>query len=187
MRAWAVVVCVGCAPVAEKTGEAGVTDSGAPLEAPAASPVDAAAFSVCINELMASNEVALVLDDGTTPDWLEVHNPSARDVSLDGWTVLNESDGGTADLSGIGTLPAGAFLVLYADGSSQGGVHLPFTLQREGGAVFLQRDDGGGDRIVYGETQTDMAISRTTDCCASDDDGCFEGRFGGTPGWSNVE
>ncbi len=31
--------------------------------------------SAVINEFMASNSDALSLEDGSTPDWIEIHNP----------------------------------------------------------------------------------------------------------------
>jgi hypothetical protein len=68
--------------------------------------------AVVVNELMASNQGALVVD-GATPDWLELHNRSDAEVSLAGWTIEDAGSGPIA--LGDVAVPAGGFLVLYAD------------------------------------------------------------------------
>lgn len=186
---WLGLATAGCTPTAD--GEAGPkaadsADTGAWVAGPSDRPGSSAARSVCINELMASNDVSLVLDDGETPDWIELHNPSGEPVSLRGWTVVDLTTDRAAPLDALAALPARGFLVLLADGTEQGGVHLPFTLPRDGGGVRLARPDGGGDQVAYGTTATDVAHARTEDCCASAEVGCWDTRFGGTPGASNV-
>ncbi len=187
----AAAVCLfplACGSIEKQTaGSTGGADSGILLAPPGASPRDQAGWSVCINELMASNNAALVIEDGSTPDWLELHNPTNVAISLEGWTMINESTGGEAPLDGLEFLEPGAFLLLYADGSTAGAPHLPFTLSKEGATVSLNRPDGGGDRIRYGETYEDQAIFRSTDCCASDEPDCFDAGYGGTPGASNQD
>lgn len=182
---WSMLTACGVA--SEPGDNTKDSDSGTVVAGPASTPSDDAAWSVCINELMASNDVAVAVGDGEYPDWLELHNPSDLSVSLAGWSLVDETTGQVAPLDTLGELEPGAFLVLYADGTSRGGAHLPWTLPREGGAVFLQRDDGGGDRIVYGELPTDWSAFRQSDCCASADPDCFAVGFGGTPGASNAE
>ncbi|HCH64853.1 MAG: hypothetical protein CL927_11165 [Deltaproteobacteria bacterium] len=176
----------GCGPVEKRTTDGAPTeDSGVVLTPPSASPDDLAAQSVCINEVMPSNELSLILDDGSSPDWIELHNPSDREVDLMGWVMRNESAGLDGRLDSLGLLPAGGFVLLFADESSAEAPHLPFTLSKEGATITLVRPDNGGDRVTYGEIDTDDSLYRTTDCCASTDPECFAGAFGGTPGTSN--
>lgn len=183
---FAIGFAPGCGPI-EKSGTTRTTvdDSGLVVQAPSASPDDLAAQSVCINELMASNDRSMVLEDGTSPDWLELHNPSSVDIDLTGWAVHNESEGSEGRLDALGVLEAGGFALLYADASSAEAPHLPFTLSKEGATIALLRPDGGGDRITYGETFPDRAFYRTTDCCASTEPDCFAAEYAGTPGATN--
>jgi len=142
-------------------------------------------LGVCINELMPSNQAALHVADGETPDWLELHNPTAREVSLEGW-VLTDTPGGPLD--GAHRLDhdiaAGGFLLLFADGQD-GGAHLPFRLNADGGALGLYTPDGRGQVVTFGQVEGDYAIARQTDCCDGPD--CLRFQFRGTPGYSNSQ
>lgn len=179
------VLLMACGPVEKQEPSASSEDSGVLLAPPGASPLDQAGWSVCINELMASNSLSLVLEDGSSPDWIELHNPSNIDIPLAGWTMANASTDAEAALDALEIIEAGGFVLLYADGATTGAPHLPFTLSKEGATVSLRRRDGGGDQIRYGETYEDQAIYRSTDCCASDEPDCFVSGYGGTPGASN--
>ncbi len=70
--------------------------------------------SPIISEFMASNDAGLADEDGDFSDWIEVHNPDATAVNLDGYFLCDD----TADLRGwvfaAVTIEPGAFLV---DGS----------------------------------------------------------------------
>ncbi len=82
-----------------------------------------------LNEAQSSNGSTLELEDGSSPDWIELYNPGPRSADLAGWTL---SDGGDPfDLAGESLLP-GEFLLLYADET-----HLPFRLSSEGETLTL--------------------------------------------------
>jgi hypothetical protein len=172
-------------------GPAGSTDRGdtappavgqAPTDTAAPVPGDTP-MGVCINELMPSNQAALEVADGETPDWLELHNPTAREISLDGW-VLTDTPGGPVDGAPRldHNIAAGGFLLLFADGEA-GGAHLPFRLNADGGALGLYTPDGRGQVVTFGQVEGDYAVARLTDCCEGPD--CFRFQFRGTPGYSN--
>ena len=46
---------------------------------------------LCINEFMPSNQASMWLEDGTAPDWIELHNPTADTIDLAGWTLSDEA------------------------------------------------------------------------------------------------
>lgn len=184
MRRWMLVFAIGCGsdPVPKDTGPV-VDTTDRVVVGPSESPDQVAARAVCINELMAVNDYALVLEDGASPDWIELHNPSESTVALDGWTLENEADGQSASLDGLAVEPGG-FLLLYADDSAQSGAeHLAFKLSSDGGSVRLKAPDGGGERLGFGSIDDDHSVARNTDCCPEPD--CLAHRYRGTPGESN--
>ena len=67
---------------------------------------------------MASNNKTLIDPDepGETPDWFELYNPGPGAVVLDGLGLADGEplESGFAITSGL-TIPAGGFLVFYAD------------------------------------------------------------------------
>jgi len=186
MRLWMAVFAVGCgsAPATKDTGPAVDTDDRV-VQGPSETPDQVASSAVCLNELMAVNDYALVLEDGTSPDWVELHNPSEIAVSLDGWALDNEADGRSSPLDGLVVEPED-FLLLYAsEGAQSGPEHLAFNLSSDGGSVFLKAPDGGGERMVFGRLEDDHSVARDTDCCTEPD--CLAHRYRGTPGESNRE
>ena len=45
-----------------------------------------------LNEFLASNESGIRDEDGDHQDWIEIHNPHARELDLDGWYLSDRSD-----------------------------------------------------------------------------------------------
>jgi hypothetical protein len=146
---------------------------------------------LCINELMPSNDRALVLEDGSSPDWVELHNDGWDPVDLAGWTLRREAAGeGDESVEGVehdlgenGVLERGEWLLLYADAGTTPG-HLPYDLSSDGGSLLLQAPDRGGERLAFGHVETDFSVERETDCCDSDD--CLSTVYVGTPGADNA-
>lgn len=145
--------------------------------------------ALCINEFMAANLVSVLDDEGVSADWIELHNPTNVDVSLDGWSLTD--DPGEPDkhrLPGGLVVEAGGFLVLWADGTpDRGPTHLGFSLSEDGEAIGLYAPDGSGTVVRYGKMVADLAVARTTDCCFDGSEACFVYTFGGTPGATNGE
>jgi len=179
----ALLLC-GCGQEPIRKDTAGVDTEDRVVAGPSQSPDQQAAAAICINELMPVNDHALVLDDGATPDWVELHNPAELTVALDGWQLHNETDGGSASLDGL-SIEAGGYLLLFADeGAQNEPEHLPFKLVSDGGALWLESPDGGGERLTFGWADDDHAIAKATDCCTEAD--CLEHRYRGTPGDTNT-
>ncbi len=146
-------------------------------------------WGLCLNEVMAANRSVIRRDDGSTPDWIEIFNPSDEDISLGGFTVSDDrEDRFEHVLSDELVVPAGFGLVLYAVGDDDSGVELdadelPFRLSSTGGEVAFFEPDGDGQVIAYGALSSDFSIIRTTDCCTGE--GCLDHQFRGSPGFSN--
>lgn len=186
--AWSA--CGGSADIGDKADSADTaadsssdttdtTDSAA--TEPNALPLDV----LCINEVMSSNDLALVLADGTAPDWIELHNPSATSINLGGWEITD--DPAVPDqtiLPSNLSIPPGGFLVLYADGDLLDGPdHVGFSLKADGGETLVLTDPlGRTASFDLPVATTDFSFARTSDCCPGD---CWAAVNGGTPGASN--
>jgi hypothetical protein len=163
-------------------GDSGASDSGSGDSGEdSATPVEPT--GLCFNELMADNESTLELEEGSYPDWIELHNPDPFDVDLTNWT-LEDAAGEPWPLNALGHIEAGGFLLLYADDQTElGPEHLPFQLAGGGDSLRLRAPDGSSLGLTFGEIGSDLAWSRETDCCSGA--ACWQQRFGGTPGVSN--
>ena len=67
-----------------------------------------------ISEFLAANSNGLLDEDGDTSDWIEIHNPTAATINLEGWH-LTDNDGNLDKW----TFPSveiapGGFLVVFA-------------------------------------------------------------------------
>ncbi|BAL99788.1 lamin tail domain-containing protein [Caldilinea aerophila] len=132
----------------------------------------AAQSALRINELMASNGSTLVDPDDPdrTPDWIEIYNPTASEVSLQG-LALSDDPARPAKhvITQNVTIPANGFLILYADNAPQRGpLHLGFALSRAGEFVGLYLLDGAGnataiDEVEFPALERDVAYARIVD------------------------
>lgn len=140
--------------------------------------------ALCINELMPNNQGTLV-EDGATPDWLELYNAEYQTIPLVGWT-LQVDGGAVVPLDALEELEATEPLLLLADGVDDvGGGHLPVVLDADGGSVVLTGPNGTGERIQYGTVQPNHSVARETDCCEGS--ACLVYDYAGTPGEENGE
>jgi hypothetical protein len=126
--------------------------------------VDTALVRVEISEVLASN-VATLAVGATHPDLIELHNPGASAFDLSGMSISDNPNQPQKFVFPAGTtIPAGGYLVLYADGadSSPGEIHLGFSLKsNEGDGVYLY--DAGEllvDRVEFGIQIKDRSIAR---------------------------
>ena len=72
---------------------------------------------ILITEVLAANNRTEADDRGRYSDWIELHNPTDRPISLGGYTLTDDPD--ESGLSGalpFTTLAPGAFLVVWASG-----------------------------------------------------------------------
>src|SRR5690606_13099282 len=69
-----------------------------------------------INEVMASNVLTALDEDGFAGDWIEIFNPAGVDVSLEGYGLTTALGEPLEAVIGAGvTVPAGGYLQLWLD------------------------------------------------------------------------
>ena len=95
---------------------------GSPAESP----------SVVISEVLIANRSTLPDENGQFSDVLELHNPTAEAVSLEGWCLSDSlQERFRYRLPGL-ELPAGGYMLIFCDGgnyiSSEGNIHANFAL-----------------------------------------------------------
>ena len=78
-------------------------------------------------------------DDGDYSDWIELHNPTASSINLDGWYISdNETNLDKWEFPAI-ILPPNAYLVIFASGKDRKGtnLHTNFKLSASGEDLVL--------------------------------------------------
>lgn len=99
-----------------------------------------------ITEFMASNEATLLDSDGDPSDWIEIHNPDASAVNLDGWYLTDSASNKTKWRIPAVEIPADGYAVVFAssknrvDPSQQ--LHTNFSLSAGGEYLGLIQSDG---------------------------------------------
>ena len=125
--------------------------------------VDLGPADLRINELLASNALAVVDPLGGSADFLELVDRSGEGRSLDGWGLLLEGEDPVVldDLY----VPPGGHLVLWADGDpSLGPDHLPFVLPAIGGRLVLSDPEGDEhDAVAWPQQAPDTSAVRAPD------------------------
>ncbi|MEM6644871.1 MAG: CotH kinase family protein [Bacteroidota bacterium] len=95
----------------------------------------AQAQTVQLNEVVASNRTTLTDEDGETPDWIELHNPSATALDLTGYGLSDDEDEPFKWMFEGGSLVAGGYALVLASGKDrQTGSAVWETVVREGDA-----------------------------------------------------
>lgn len=161
---------------------------------PAAAPnvtysyvVDYVPPAIFINEFMASNSAAYEDPDhpGEFDDWIELYNAEPFDVELAGRYLTDDLLNPTKWQFPDVVIPAGGYLVLWADDEPlQGLLHLPFKLGAEGEQIGVFDTDANGnlaiDALTFGPQTTDVSQGRFPD--GAD---CFTLFAGGSPAAAN--
>jgi len=107
---------------------------------------NASASTPYISEFMASNTRTLADENGFFPDWIEIYNPSAFAVNLDGWSLTDNNNNLTKWKFPATNLPSGGFLVVFASGNNRripgARLHTDFQLTGGGEYLALVKPDG---------------------------------------------
>lgn len=144
-----------------ETGTGTGTETDPPTVPP---PLD----HVAINEVSASNQLALLDANGDTPDWIELVNATDAPVDLAGWTLTDDPEEPAKWTFPPVTLAPGELLLVLAAGDGEpapatAGVELraSFQLDADGEPVEL-RDAAGEvvDAIAPGPTGPDQSYGR---------------------------
>ena len=129
------------------------------------------AGNVFINEFMAANVLTLGDERDNFNDWIEIYNMNSTAVNLAGYYLSDDQDKLTKwkfpqDNSEVTTVPAGGFLLVWADEEQdEGPLHTNFKLAKAGEHIFLVDPDGITivDDINYPEQQFDLSYGRYPD------------------------
>jgi hypothetical protein len=128
---------------------------------------------IYINEFLASNHAVNADDNGEYDDWIEIYNSTSLPVNLGGLYITDNLDipckyqipTHSAEST---TIPAGGFLLLWADGQTdQGVLHTNFKLDRAGEQIGLvqvtENDTVFIDSLTYAEQANDISYGRFPD------------------------
>jgi hypothetical protein len=99
-----------------------------------------------ISEFMASNTTALGDVDGDFSDWIEIQNPAATAVRLDGWYLTDSAANLTKWRIPNVSIPARGFRIIFASGKDRTNaaaqLHTSFSLAIGGEYLALVQPDG---------------------------------------------
>ncbi|MDC0258546.1 CotH kinase family protein, partial [bacterium] len=104
--------------------------------------------SVRINEFLAnSSSTSLSDEDGDTPDWIELHNPDGRSISLGGMYLTDDPSNLTKWLMPNISLGGNDYLIIFASSKDRrptngDNLHSNFSLNAGGEYVALVAADG---------------------------------------------
>lgn len=116
----------------------------------------AAPAAPVISEFMASNRTALADDDGSYPDWLEIHNPDTTPVDLNGWYLTDSARTLTKWRIPAVTIAPGGYLLVFASSKNRTDptrqLHTNFELSAGGEYLGLIRPDGVTAASEYAPT-----------------------------------
>ena len=121
-----------------------------------AAPASDYAGQLRISEVMAKNDAVLADQDGSFPDWIELENISAGELSLAGWSV-SDKEGSAWTLPDMLLQPGGLVLMLC------NGVQGPDFSLSEGETLRLYAPDGTEQDAVRCTAETDCSQIRSDD------------------------
>jgi hypothetical protein len=114
-----------------------------------------------ITEFAASNDEGLSDFQGDSSDWIELHNPTAQAVDLEGWYLTDDlSDLTKWEMPEVSLSPGG-YLVVFASGKDlrdpAGELHTSFSLGADGESVALVEPDGQTVVFAYRDYPPQLA------------------------------
>ncbi len=141
-----------------------------------------------INEWMASNDNVIADNYGEYDDWIEIYNASTSDLNLASYYMSDDAGMPTlwqipSTNASLTTVPAGGFLILWADNDTdQGENHLGFKLSSGGEEITLYLPDGTTlvDEVSFGAQNTNTSTGRNPDGGVD-----IQTFINATPGFSN--
>ena len=99
-----------------------------------------------INEVMTGNQSVLSIEDGSTPDWIEIANIGKSAVNLSGYSLSKTANAVTVFTFPEVWLNAGECLLVYADSRLRATageeLHAPFRLSSSGDTLMLFNEGG---------------------------------------------
>ena len=139
---------------------------------------------IYINELMAKNDHVITDNTGEFEDWIEMFNAGGSSINLASYIITDGNIEWIIPDSDpiLTTIPAGGFLIFWADNDpEQGANHIDFKLSASGESIALFDPNGTlVDEVSFGVQNSDLSFGRTTDGAAT-----FQIFVNATPGASN--
>jgi len=142
---------------------------------------------VFVNEFMADNVSFMTDPQGDFDDWIEIYNGTSEPFNIGGLYITDDLNNPTKYLMpdtkpDSTTIPAGGFLLLWADSDMEDGVlHIGFKLSKSGEQIGLYDKDGFiVDFVTFGGQNTNQSSGRITDGYAN-----WQFFTQPTPGYSN--
>ena len=127
-----------------------------------------------INEVLSQNVNNIFDEYVQYNDWIEIYNPNNFSVDLNGFylsnDVLNKQKFFVEGKSDETTILPKGFKILWADkDSTQGKLHLNFSLNTSGDKLFLTAPNGNSivDSISFGAIPADKSFGREHDADAN--------------------
>lgn len=144
------------------------------LQSTPALALEAIYTALSVEEQLYLNEVAGLnsgfLDEfGESSGFVEIYNPTARDISLSSWFISDDPDRLTRYTIPDSTIiPASGFLLLYADGEARQNIlHTSFRLNPDGEKLYLSQKLGGEmlvrDSLSYEYLREQSSLGRYED------------------------
>lgn len=136
-------------------------DTGAVFEVRSAGPIR-------INEIMTSNSSTLSIEDGTSPDWIEVANIGNAPVNIGGYALSKATNSAQVFTFPEMTLEAGECVLVYADSKLRNdageSLHAPFRLSSAGDPLLLFNRSGTAiDTVNIPAVVRDSSYARVSD------------------------
>lgn len=131
-------------------------------------PKGESAKGLYINEVVASNSYSLILEDGSSPDWIEIYNNTGQAVNLTGYGLSDDENSLYKFEFPQITIQKDGYLVVLCcdkdDSAKDGYLRTGFKLSSSGETVLLSApSDQIVDRITYDSLSTDVSYGRTED------------------------
>jgi hypothetical protein len=111
-------------------------------------------------------DLGLSVYDGDYPDWIEIHNPLAESLNLEGYGLSDNPERPFKWVFPSVTIEAGGYLLVFASGKNklEQYLHTNFELSRAGETVVLTAPSGAPlDQVFTGDIPIDMSMGRRAD------------------------
>lgn len=122
--------------------------------------VTAASVSVRLNEVMTSNKGSVPDGLGNFPDWVELYNPSDKEVDISGYGLSdNVLEGGKYVFPAGTKLEPNGYIVVFCSGEAESPLHAPFRLSAQDELAFFDSSGKVLGSIALKAVASGMSLS----------------------------
>ncbi len=143
---------------------------------------ESGAVKLRLNEVMTSNKGAVPDANGDFPDWIEIYNPTEKDINISGFGLTDDKlvsakwvfPGGT-------TIKANGYVVVYCSGEIESGpMHASFKLSGTDEIVFSNAAGRPIDQLALRSVGKNLSLGR-------DEAGNWVEQAAPSPGYPNTD